>query len=216
MRLPNNIKIILLVMIAIGVLALAYYMSYERKKQTSLNLSHNQTSPPVYPTPSSPVTSSPTPTITPEIDISDWNTYQNNEYRFEMKYPIDWIVSPETILSTGTEIEFNKSNNTQVSIRSGLRYSQELGRNYTEKEWVTEIKKSIKKYTSDLKEEIITLNNIPATRLSYKNPKEKLIVNEIYAEKDGILYEIVLQINSSKGRVYNPIFNQMISTFKFI
>ncbi len=148
-------------------------------------------------------------------ETADWKTYRNEEYGFEVKYPEDWKIITKTVRSTGTEIEFYKNKDTKISIRSGFRYSQNLGRNYSLEEWITESKEAIKKYQLNLKEEEIKIDNVQATKLSYRNTQD-LTTYEIYTQKEGLMYEIIVLFNSSNENIYNQTFNQILSTFKFI
>jgi len=52
-------------------------------------------------------------------ETADWKTYRNEEYRFEIKYPMDWYMYPDThsgqvIFSNFSKDEFEKASITKL------------------------------------------------------------------------------------------------------
>ncbi len=85
MNLPNNLKLVLLAGVAILILALAYYVNYEKKKQAYLDFDHSQATSPTPFISSSLATPSPTqtpsqiticPSTITDIDGNTYNTVQ--------------------------------------------------------------------------------------------------------------------------------------------
>jgi hypothetical protein len=90
------------VVVSVGIIG--WYLSISNPP-APLNISHSphptvtatpSLPPTANPTPSSAVSQSPTPTPTPAPTIipgarpTDWNTYRNYEWQFEMKIPPNW------------------------------------------------------------------------------------------------------------------------------
>lgn len=50
------------------------------------------------------------------IDSSTWKTYQNEEYKFEMKYPSDWVISQS---HAGRLLSLSKNDDRQYTLTVG-------------------------------------------------------------------------------------------------
>ncbi len=72
----------------------------------------------------STTTQTSTPTATPKNEIANWQTYADNEYRFEIKYPSVWFQSvhgPNLVLSAK---DLNKGDVPTISISSLEQYGK--------------------------------------------------------------------------------------------
>ena len=128
-----------------------------------------------------------------EKEIVNWKTYQDEEYKFEVKYPENWQVKEgppryiwfydEKGYSTGIYVAI-KENRAQLSLTDWIRAYVEVD-----------------KYLGD-----ISVDEVKGMKVQ---KSEKTL---IYLPKDTDIYEIAFFENS----IYQKIFNQMLSTFRFV
>ena len=154
-------------------------------------------------------------------ETADWQTYSNSVMEFSMKYPLDWNVSKETILSTGTEIEFSKNQDARINIRFGVRYNQDLGRNYHLGEWVSIVRDSmIRFYDPYYTEKTTEFAGREATEFIHKDvstpPNLYRGIYTGYTKENDWITEIIASFDSTKENIYKPFIDQILSTFKFI
>lgn len=155
-------------------------------------------------------TPSPSVTSVQEGDpTANWKTYTNNNLGFTLKYPSEWLQPKETLLSTSTEVGFNDN----LTIRSGIFYNQDLGRNSTFVEVV---------------EKYLPIDGTPAKSFTIAGRDAKQVV---YKTGES-LFEIVILIPSSISKdeiviisykifpgdtpLQNKQIDQILSTFKFL
>ena len=146
--------------------------------------------------------------IIDQFDTSDWQTYQNEELGFEVKYPEDWI--KKNIEDVYFDIQFRKDisfdhprrfteinikanqNNQNLSLEEIISDFENSGRIYEQKEYITINDKKV------FKAEIANWGMISG--------KQFLIVGEKY------WYDIVV----SGTNIEDAVNDQILSTFKFI
>jgi len=148
---------------------------------------------------------------------------------FEIKHRPDLEVSNEEILSTGTEIYFykvsqvagRKVNDIIMSIRVGVHYSQEFAREYALDEWINANFSSLKEGESK-KTIIFGADGYDGIRVeAYKSVGVVRLIPYVFIQKNRNIYEIIGNVPSlstefPKDYDPNEIFNQMLSTFRFL
>lgn len=162
-------------------------------------------------------------TTSPEIDISDWNTYRNDEYGFEVKYPRDWIV----VKRLKDYVGFSP-------VKSKEWYSEEgaISINILPNPKKYTLQKFYRFYSLDQNQQLreLDVRKIVYPRYEHSNIIESTTVDEIPSVKfSDVLGEapvniisvtykdIIMEISAhyvSKKDI--ALFNHVVSTFKFL
>ncbi|MGD0977472.1 MAG: hypothetical protein ABR875_04260, partial [Minisyncoccia bacterium] len=150
--------------------------------------------------------SHPSPTISSIPDISSWKTYSNTQYGFEFEYPGDWTVIASTN-SGGPYLVF-LSLGPSESIQSGGTMAITV-RTETVEEYLS-LLKSYNNTVVSSKDEIV--GGRSATYYQFKR-NDALQDSHIVAFSN---YLIEIISGSGDGNSQTKIFNQILSTFKFI
>ena len=139
--------------------------------------------------------------LTETIDTSDWQTYRNDEFGFEIKYPEDWEEKENGVLhkATGSELSIIKNNNLN---------------NLTLDEWFQEATVIGGRPTVKAGAESININGVKAYRLDSDLPPPALYFEIVaIADTQGNIYSIYgnYQVDEDAN-----ILDQILSTFRFI
>lgn len=156
-------------------------------------------------------------------ETANWKTYTNDEHNFEIKYPNELKPIENNLNHGGLALEFSKASselimNTRLSIIEDVFYSQNLERNMTIGEKVDSAEEWLKRnWNAEIERTNIIFNNKPAVKVSYKS--KELQGFEIYLNPDenypNQIFGILVSVEDKDENIYMPIFNQMLSTFKF-
>jgi hypothetical protein len=235
MRLANTLKIILVVVIGLGTLAVVYIVEHQRKR-VPISLTPIQTASPAPSTiiSNSPististVTPNPTPTTTPKIDTLSWKTYRNEEYKYEIKYPKDFIFKENNYgmeFLTPNDIAYQNEPDSPFFI---LIHIEEINPNENIEDYIKKTYeiKEVKEFEITLEDgNQSTIDSIKKIEIG-KDVKGYFIHQWIQAIGEchylGKSKNLLIDISRSKaGLTYSsclsdPVFHWMITTFKFI
>ena len=156
----------------------------------------------------------------PFSDTSNWQTYRNDEFGFEVKYPEGW----KTLWSLGmgsAGLSVNPPNKegifstSNISLSWGYEINGEKINEITEED-IEETLEKFKAVVDNFQQENIVINDVSAVRARGLNNEEILVGTKnviiLFIHKD-ILYTISY---SSINGDYEREFNQILSTFRFI
>jgi len=162
------------------------------------------------------------------IDASDWQTYRNEEFGFEVKYPKDFLAETKklsvlqifknTKIESLYKVEFidsEKSNNISIEVCNN-------GNNYSLDQWLKKYKETnpvgagLSFGMSPDKEKEIIIDDVKGLKgdfgccMTYQH--------SVFLKNGDRIYQIGGGYLNFKDRLYpnEEIFNQILSTFKFI
>lgn len=150
-------------------------------------------------------------------ETADWKIYESNKFGFLIKYPSDWQISDRTGFK-GAQVIFDSPIspifNSGVSIAQLPAYDDIRGRKITFEEVVSDYKIKLSEEFKDVKEEYITLDNIPAVNLSFI--KDGKYLDNILTLSTNDVFVITCYSDNLEKNACKSTFNLMLSSFKFI
>jgi len=234
MKTPIIISIGLIAIIIVLVLGYVVFVRPKLGESVQAPVASNGNK--VNTTPAPISTPTPTPDNTSEIDTSDWKVYKNEEFGFEVEYPSTLYLfdcssnfyEPDPLYIHFTPNKNNNCNTPYKAIDSLIAISHV--KNFDKKNLIDLLDKNVK-------EKNIIIDNKSSIHISGESEVagdegEKLssepirvmvftvvpIENNVYIQ---IIYSRIASVKNDKngfvvGEDLNEIYDQMLSTFKFI
>ena len=194
------ILIVLLIGIALVVAGGAYYFGLDHGFEKSVS--------------QTPQITSPTPIVsesTSSADTANWKTYTNNQYKYYIKYPSNWLTANSDGDFYNDEYFSDPGIDKNLHQRITIRVIKYVGPKWkNSKEYFDEI------YQNSTK---LTILGLPAAKEIVNGGKpnsETYYSTNIYIYMDNLVY-VLSNSSTEKATVdkYEPIFDQILSTFKF-
>lgn len=217
-----KILLIIFVFLFLTTMGVFAYQIYQANRQASQ-------APIIQP----PTSSSPTP-----HETAEWKTYTNEEYKFMFKYPSNWKLS----MSSGTELpsirlidpvgqqvpqlqpELNQGAAISLSINEAERYTSTppltlsvLRESYLNQASGVYGKPESQEVIEDQVDTLIGLRN----SVVWETRQQETFAFLKDSNEEQFLFEISIEINNSpenalSDKEYLAIFNQILSTFRFV
>jgi hypothetical protein len=179
--------------------------------------------PPIFPTEQQINRQTPSGTV----DTDSWQTYQNEEYGFEVKVPRDWIAattpeygSIECQEATGREalVMFSRDSLEVSAEQCGFAVHTTPPSNAEVTIWILDDPyNDINTILQPPKENIIIAGEEATMyRFSYQQARPNVNAARIYFNHAGKGYLIFLKNQNEEGTSYDPLYNQILSTLRFI
>ncbi|MFA6072094.1 MAG: PsbP-related protein [Janthinobacterium sp.] len=157
--------------------------------------------------------------------IINWPTYSSPTMKYSVQYPSGWEVGKETPVLGGETNFIRTDSNEDISInfRYGVYYEQvKAGNILMNSSDAILSAKTAAGFDPLMEEKNITVAGSDAVQFKYNPMRAKMITNppdltryEIYIPRnDGKIFTITAIIKTSKLETYEPIFQQILSTFK--
>lgn len=172
-----------------------------------------------------------------EDETADWKVYNNQEgygykgYAFEIKYPKDWVVSCNAVdFNAGLCSTLFRSPNYKWALVGAVRERTEveegasvgLGITKVDPEftWQWWARRPMGRAAGIISDEEITIAGKSAIQITMRNPNlapvRKYVWVAIPTPDQEELFEFQLNTVEGEEEVYQTIFNQMLSTFRFV
>lgn len=208
---PIAITIIIVLVILIGGGILGYQYYWLPKEEAEAPKTETQT-----PTQTQPLTE------TPKDETVDWETYQNEFYRYEIRYPLNWTIQISPDL-THQSVELWSSSKLLGIHITVSQITQETLKDYLKD---IDTKNSIESSGTVLNSKNITISGYPAIQreemhfpagffyelLTYLKKDNLLIMLGTIKDKTNYRPSDSLEITDTERKIYN----QILSTFRFI
>jgi hypothetical protein len=204
----KNIFIITAIIVAvIAIGATAIYITL-RQEGEEMKPKQPVITPPKIP--EEPIVQPEEPTPTEPIDISDWKTYRNEEYGFEVKYPKDWyyitnkMKYQEMVCFNPRGIAGDCTGVLTISQSWNSTFQKEDPPGFYPKEWEEWL---LKNYT--FTKSTVFISGIEGKLYKIDNPDGWSQM--VYFKKNGYIYNFGMIFPRNE-----IIFNKMLNSFRFI
>ena len=197
----------LMILCGILLVFLSSLATYLIVKSSSTNQSPIGSSTPVIQT---------SPTPSPTDETANWETYRNDKYGFELKYPSDFHYT-----------EYYKEDDKPISTDIDLKYKFLL--TDSKNEWFVQLSVPSEKQTpTELLNKFpreyystsstFDLNNISGLKVKYGGPEEDVDNMVLFNSSDDDLFWFELHSVTDKQKLIEKVnlFNQILSTFNFL
>jgi len=165
----------------------------------------------------------PTPTFTPQVNNPDtWQTYNDVEYKFSIKYPFDWkkeerYMGMAVIFFSPKENdldEFQESVNVTIEDLSWRKNKDSITLDDYAKESITSLKASLSDFKL-LEGDFYVLDKNPAYKIVFSAVRngENLKYIMIFTIRETIAYLVTYTAKENKFTDYEKIANEIIESF---